>query len=148
MARRRSRTTTTNIGRQMSMEPLSGVARKPFGSVLEASRSRWIDENSVLEAPRSRWIDENSVLEARRRCRIDENNVLEASGSRWIDENSVPEAPRSRWIDKNSVLEARRTSPEAAGITKIVLLTTRPRVTRASSVDSDPYPGPPKTHIF
>ena len=46
-------------------------------SVLEASRMRWINENTRLEASRKRWIDENSVLEHPRRRWIDENSGLE-----------------------------------------------------------------------
>ena len=97
--------------------------------VLEALRTRGIKENTIVEVPRTRWIDENSVLEVARRRWIDENSILEVPRTRWIDENSVLEVTRTRWIDENSVLGSRGPSPGGAGIIKIILLASPPRVT-------------------
>ena len=82
--------------------------------------TRWIDADSILEVPRRRWIDENSVLED--------------LGTRWIDDYSTfgPRGP----------------SPGGAGIIKVVVLASPPRVTTPFGVASNPYPRPHLDYIF
>ena len=102
--------------------------------MMDVLRRRWIHENNVLEVLRTRWIHENTVLEVLR--------------THWIDENSVLELLRRRWIDENNIPGSRGRSPGGAGITKIVLLASPPRVTGASAVASNCYPRPHLDHIF
>ena len=102
--------------------------------MMDVLRRRWIHENNVLEVLRTRWIHGNTVLEVLR--------------TRWIDKNSVLELLRRRWIDENSILGSRGRSPGGAGITKIVLLASPPRVTAGSGVASNPYPRPHLDYIF
>ena len=106
------------------------------------------DENIMMDVFRRRWIHENNVLEVLRTLLIAENTVLEVLRTHWIDENSVLELLRRRWIDENSILGSRGRSPGGAGITKIVLLASPPRVTRASGVASGRYPRPHLDQIF
>ena len=109
----------------------SGGRRIHQNNALEVLRRRWTNENSILELPMKRWIDENSVLQ-----------VL---WTPWIDENTFLELLRRRWIDEDSILGSRGRSPGGAGITKIIVLASPPRVTTPNAVASNTYPDPPKT---
>ena len=106
------------------------------------------DENIMMDVLRRRWIHKNNVLEVLRTRWIHGNIVLEVLRTRWIDKNSVLELLRRRWIDENSILGSRGRSPGGAGITKIVLLASPPRVTGPSNLASSSYPRALGEYIF